>query len=445
MSRGIRAAMRASVLIATIWMLTGTRWEPLPTEGAPFFFRDAADSSVLAPPYLARLRERTQILPDNEVRALWVVRDAITTPESITELVDFAVQTRFHLLFVQVRGRGDAYYRSSLEPAATALSAPLEDFDPLEYLVTLAHRSGIEVHAWLNVFYAWSNPGEEPPPDHLVSRHPDWLLTSARGLRMDRVPRSRWKAEHIEGYFLSPGVAALRTHMQAVVRELVGAYALDGIHLDYIRYPNREYSFDPQSRTRFYLSRGVDPVDLAGNRALLQRMVGAPALSIMDSLYREFRVEQVDSMVMAIRAACPGLALSAAVVADPVAARQEKGQDWARWVHRGWVDFVVPMAYSMPPLEIEHRARVYHRTVGVDRLLIGLGVYGGRDEYLAESVGLLREVGVAGYAIFSYNALAETIDGALLIENAVLPPDTIDADAESDSLDVDSGEDDGEE
>jgi uncharacterized lipoprotein YddW (UPF0748 family) len=441
MSRGFRAAVRAAVLIATITVLIGTHWEPLPTGGAPLFAQDSTAWSPFAPSYLTRLRARTEILPDDEVRALWVVRDAITTPESINRLVDFAAQTRFHILFVQVRGRGDAYYRSSLEPKGVTLTASIDDFDPLEYLITLAHREGIEVHAWLNVFYVWSNPNETPPPGHLLTRHADWLLTDGRGVRMDRIERSRWRAEQIEGYFLSPGVPSLRTHMAAVVRELVGAYAVDGIHLDYIRYPKREYSFDPQSRARFLFSRGVDPVDLSGNRAALERVVGAPALSLMDSLYAEFRVGQVDSMVIAIRAACPGRALSAAVVADPGAARWEKGQDWARWAHNGWVDFVVPMAYSMPPLEIEHRARVYNRSVGVDRVLIGLGVYDGRDEYLAESVALLRGVGVAGYAIFSYNVLAESIDGALLIENAVLPPDTSYTDEEDDSLDVDSDED----
>ena len=73
---------------------------------------------------------------------------------------------------------------------------------------------------------------------------------------------------------------------------------------------------------------------------------------------------------------------------------------------------------------------MYLRTVGVDHVLIGLGVYDGRDENLAETVSLLREIGVAGYAIFSYNSLVENIDGAALIENAVLPPDTLGTDDE---------------
>lgn len=436
----MRAAVRVSVLVAAIWMLTGPNTEPRPMGGASAFAQAAADSAVLGPPYLLKLRERTEILPDDEIRALWVVRDALTTPESISRMVDFAVQTRFHVIFVQVRGRGDAWYRSTLEPKASALSAPIEDFDPLRYLVTLAHRQGIEVHAWVNVFYAWSNAGEAPPAGHVVTRHPEWLVTDARGVRIDRVPRERWKSERIEGWFLSPGIAELRTHTAAVVREICTNYPVDGIHLDYIRYPNREYAFDPQSRTRFLLRYGVDPWELALNRAALEKVVGAPALAVMDSLYAEFRVEQVDSMVIAVREACAGRALSAAVIADPVQARSDKGQEWARWVHRGWVDFVVPMAYNMPPLELEHRARIYNRTVGVDRVLIGLGVWDGRDEYLAEAVSLLREVPVAGYSIFSYNALAETIDGAALIEHAVLPPDTVDVDESEDSRATDGDE-----
>jgi uncharacterized lipoprotein YddW (UPF0748 family) len=436
MSRGFRAATRAAILVAATWLFAGN-WEPLPLGGAPAFSQTDS-TAVFEQPYLARLRADTEILPDNEIRALWVVRDAMTTPEAISRLVDFAAQTRFHMLFVQVRGRGDAYYVSAIDPPAPALKAPLADFDPLRYLLSLAHREGIAVHAWINVNYVWSNPDAAPPPTHLVTRHPEWILTDARGTRMDKVPVSKWKAERMEGYFLSPGIAAFRRHMANVVRELVTTYDIDGVHLDYIRYPNKTYSFDPYSRSAFALKWGVDPVELARNRRGVEKVVGSPALGAMDSIYSETRVAQIDSMVAAIHAACGKKPLSAAVIADPATARSDKGQDWSRWVHRQWVDFVVPMAYSMPPLEIEGRAVIYHRLVGVDRVLIGLGVYDGRDEFLAESVELLREVGVAGYAIFSYNALDELVDGAALIEEAVLPPDT--TGAETDSLGVDEEE-----
>jgi uncharacterized lipoprotein YddW (UPF0748 family) len=435
MSHAFRAATRAVLVIAAT-VLASNHWEPLPTGGAPAFSQTFDSTGAFLAPYLTRLLQNTEILPDNEVRALWVVRDAITTPESVNRLVDFAVQTRFHMLFVQVRGRADAYYQSTLDPPSPALKAPLSDFDPLRYLLTVAHRSGIEVQAWLNIDYAWSDTKHAPPPGHLVVSHPEWILCDAKGNRMDHVPASKWKAQGIEGTFLSPGVPEFRRHMANVVRELVRTYDVDGIHLDYIRYPNKTYSFDPASRSQFLLRYGVDPVDLARNRAGLEKMLGARTLAALDSVYSANRAEQVDSMVAAIHDAAGGKPVSAAVIADPAYARADKGQDWPTWVHRNWVDFVVPMAYSMPPLEVEAKARVYNRLVGVDHVLIGLGVYDGRDEFLAESVGLLRQIPVAGYAIFSYNALLENGDGASLIESAVLPADT----TEADSTDTDEDE-----
>jgi len=440
MARGRRAVLAAAVSIASLFAI----WKPLPSGGASGV---SGGDSLFVDPYLTRLRASTEVLPDDEIRALWVVRDALSSPESVSRLVDFAVQTRFHLLFVQVRGRGDAWYRSQFEPIAPQVSPTIDDFDPLAYLTELAHREGIAVHAWINVFYVWSNPKESPPPASVASRNPEWLLTDARGTRMDRVPASRWKQERIEGMFLAPGASGLRPHMQKVVRELVANYHLDGIHLDYIRYPNRTYSFDPESRSRFTLRYGVDPAELvAGDRAALQKLVGKDALGLLDSLYTEYRTAQVDSMVAAIHAVANGLPVSAAVIADPLVARNEKGQEWARWVHKRWVDFVVPMTYGMPPLEIEHRAGVYQRTVGADRVLIGLAAYDGMEDDLAESVALLRELGVAGYAIFSYNSLLESGSGAELIESSVLPPDTVDTDEEADSTESTWGEEeDGEE
>jgi uncharacterized lipoprotein YddW (UPF0748 family) len=428
--------VRAPFALATILLTVTLCWQPLPKGSLAHAQELSPDTSVFGVPYLARLKESTSILPDDEIRALWVVRDALTTPESVNRVVDFATQTRTHMLFVQVRGRADSFYRSAIEPPAAILTAPLADFDPLEYLITLAHRDGIAVHAWINVFLVWSDMSRTPPGGHLAARHPDWLVTDADGVRMDRIPSSRWKRAGLEGWFVSPGNLEMRAHMARVVKELVTQYEIDGIHLDYIRYPNRDYTFDPASRSTFALKWGVDPAEAShGDRAAMQRLIGPGALTLIDSLYAEWRVQNVDSMVATIRRACGTKALSAAVVPDPATARRENGQDWASWVHNGWADFVVPMAYNFPPLELEHRAVVYNRMLGEDRWLMGLGVFDGRDEYLAESVELLREVGVAGYAIFSYNVLEKEGYGAELIENALLPPDTADVDEGDDESD----------
>src|SRR5262249_19443365 len=83
-----------------------------------------------------------------ETRALWVVRTTMAAPESVRSLVQRAKETGFTDLIVQVRGRGDAYYDSSIEPRAEALTQQPVGFDPLALTIEEAHRHGIKVHAW---------------------------------------------------------------------------------------------------------------------------------------------------------------------------------------------------------------------------------------------------------------------------------------------------------
>ena len=51
-----------------------------------------------------------------EFRGLWVVRHTLASPERVVEAIELAHHTNINALFVQVRGRGDAYYTSALVP-----------------------------------------------------------------------------------------------------------------------------------------------------------------------------------------------------------------------------------------------------------------------------------------------------------------------------------------
>src|SRR5918996_6099316 len=78
--------------------------------------------------------------PDTEVRALWVVRTTLTSPEKIHQLVKAAAENGFNTLIVQIRGRGDAYYKSRVEPPASELKDQPVSFDPLALTLTEAHK-----------------------------------------------------------------------------------------------------------------------------------------------------------------------------------------------------------------------------------------------------------------------------------------------------------------
>src|SRR5437868_720349 len=74
---------------------------------------------------------RRDAAPAAEIRALWVTRSSLTTPLGITALVKTARDQGFNTLLVQVRGRGDAYFASELEPRPADLSRQPASFDPL--------------------------------------------------------------------------------------------------------------------------------------------------------------------------------------------------------------------------------------------------------------------------------------------------------------------------
>src|SRR3954468_16945827 len=86
-----------------------------------------------------------------EMRGLWVVRTGLTSPESVDRVVDDAARAGFNALFVQVRGRGDAFYASRVVPRSELLRGAPADFDPLGRLLARARARGLQVHAWVNV------------------------------------------------------------------------------------------------------------------------------------------------------------------------------------------------------------------------------------------------------------------------------------------------------
>src|SRR5262245_8467232 len=117
--------------------------------------------------------------PDNsstETRALWVQRGSLVTPQSIAALVKSAREHGFNTLLVQVRGRGDAYYLGGVEPRATELLRQADDFDPLATVLEAGHAAGLRVHAWMNVNLISSAAELPSAREHLIYRHPAWLM-----------------------------------------------------------------------------------------------------------------------------------------------------------------------------------------------------------------------------------------------------------------------------
>jgi uncharacterized lipoprotein YddW (UPF0748 family) len=344
------------------------------------------------------------------VRAIWIVRDALTSRAGIRKIVNDAAEGGITDLLVQVRGRGDAYFPSRQAPVAPLLQAAWRnegDFDPLALIIEQAHARGLRVHAWLNVYLVWSNG--TPPPGHVLTQHPEWVAVNASGIGMDAFSLRKMLASGTEGVFLEPGNCDVVRHFLGIVGEILTRYDVDGIHLDYVRYPRMNVGYSDAMRAGFQRKTGIDPIDLDARRERYEREMGPEQVAELDRKWHQFKADQVTALVRNVRAMMtsrrPDAVLTAAVRPDPDEALYVFGQDWVRWVNQGWVDAVAPMMYSASTGTVTRQVIEAARRVPPDRIWAGIAIY---NQSVGDAVAKIRDVrarGVDGLAIYSYNSL----------------------------------------
>lgn len=348
-----------------------------------------------------------------ELRALWVdaFHEGIRSAKEADELVAAAKRANLNTLIVQVRRRGDALYAKSIEPP---LDDPAYDpsFDALAYVVDAAHRAGLEVHAWLNAMPVWRD--ETPPKDarHVFNRHgptalgdQNWLTSSPTGEHKFPV-----------GFFLDPGHPDAAEYLAEIYLNVVRNYAVDGIHFDYVRYPETDERL-PQGAGVGYNAR---------NLARFRRATGrtdTPAPD--DETWTRWRREQVTNLVRRVsieaRAINPRIKVSAALIPwgqpptteddfEHVAPMQRIFQDWHQWLKDGLLDLGIPMNYAS---ETDDRVRGWFdgwmrwekQHQHGRQLAVGLGAYRNTAAHTLAQIARARadEGGrIVGLSFFSY-------------------------------------------
>lgn len=365
-----------------------------------------------------------------EIRGMWVVRDALGSPGSIDHVLWMADTLGINTLFVQVNGRAEAYYRSDLVPPAPGLP---EGFDPLQYVLEGAKARGIEVHAWVNAFTAGMLIHRPASPDHVLHRHPDWVLyhRSNRSL-LEFGPEVADLG--VPAIMLDPGVPEVRDYVVAVVEDIVLRYPVDGIHLDYLRYPSTDFGYHPRARALFEELVGVDPLWLNDEHVdVLREGWGDHVVAQVEEAWREWRRRQVTDVLRRVyhmvNETAPWVKVSVAVHPGAERAKRLVLQDWAAWLQEGIVDAVVPMVYTAEGDAVGSHLRQAALLAGDRHVYGGLGVYrlGNRPDALRGVVAQARAAGVQGIVLFSYNylrqdaAMVDLLRGELLTGEARLP------------------------
>ena len=338
-----------------------------------------------------------------------MVRDALTCEKSITEMVDRVAETNCNMIFVQVSGRGDAYYESTLLPKAEPDLQQDTPFDPLENVIKNAHGRGLEVHAWINVFCIWSAPELPRSPQHIIYLHPEWIAYTSEGRSL--LAYERPHPFGVEGIFLSPGHPAVRVWIADIIGEIVDHYDVDGIHLDYVRYPNGETGLNPEARARFLEAYDVDPIHLFTSQKDREHNAESEDIDTLHHVWNQWRCQQVTETIQGVRdrisRAKPRVKLSAAVKPDYELAVEKYGQDWKTWMDRSLLDFVVIMAYSPETDVVARQIEDACQLVSERSLFAGIGVYNQSAFTTVRQIATVRELGLHGISLFSYNSIQD--------------------------------------
>jgi len=360
--------------------------------------------------------------PSSEIRALWIQRGSLATPAAILAAVDMAQSGKFNTLIVQVRGRGDAFYDSRYEPPPPLLANQPPSFDPLALMLERAHRAGLKVHAWVNVNLI---SGAEPPANrkHVVYLHPEWLMVprplaeylshiSPRDPQYLRTlsEHARAHSDRVEGIFISPIHKGAVEHATKVIGDIASRYDVDGIHLDYIRYPNDEFDYSADALEEFR-AEITSRVSGAERRDYASRARGRPLFytEMFPQGWQEFRRARLTALLTKIRATVKSrrarAMLTAAVFPDANDAANRRFQNWGGWLEAGLLDAICPMAYTTDPALFRTQIANVESLAGKRSVWAGIGAYQLSPSATIENIRVARQLGAEGVVLFSYDNL----------------------------------------
>lgn len=281
-------------------------------------------------------------------------------------------------IFSNVLWSGKAHCATKLLPASDTLQLY---GDQLAQLLAAAKPRGIDVHVWK---VCWQMAGADP----------------AQLAALRKLGRLQQTADGREIPWLNPCLPEnWRTEIDAM-KDVVTRYPVAGIHLDYVRYPDRFSCYSPATRLRYEAFTGKKVKDWPA-----QVKPGGP----LWTSYARFRANQITQFVRQaskeLRAVRPGLQVSAAVWGKYPDCLDAVGQDWPAWLKEGLVDFVTPMNYTANPSDFEALLQEQLAFPGAaGKIVPGLGVTSNECELypseVLQQLVLARKNGCTGFSLF---------------------------------------------
>ena len=346
------------------------------------------------------------------VRAMWTYPGAFQDPAQEAATLKAAKAAKLNRLLVLIYSAGRAQYPSEVAPGRVADASP----DGLARFIQTAHAEGIQVYGYLATMVGRTSSATGT----ILEKHPDWVMVDDRGKRLSDYSSSEMAQNWLEAVWLDPGHPEVRDYLVQLYSEALSRYELDGIQMDFIRYPstyafstglyyppNRTFGYNPAALAAYRIDGGSDPLDLLRRREQRRRELGEAAYERACWKWDQWRRDRITEIVRRVAEARdrmrPETKLSASVIPFPERAYLTFYQDWPGWLESGLVDEVYLMTYTIDNTLFTRQVRQAVEFAPEPwRVIAGVGVY----KNLTDTDELVRQMEFAethagGFSLFS--------------------------------------------
>ena len=275
---------------------------------------------------------------DPSIQASWVSAAALEAPDGVRRAVSAAV----------VAG-------------VTTIVAPAPLYsdrvpDRFMELLQLAHDRQLQVHASFDIDRAALADEVPAARSHVIYQHPEWLMVpraiAPELLTIDvRSPEyvgrlARWaRANDVDGIYLSPLADDAAAYVAEAATRVLRRYQVDGVQLDAVRYPSRDFDYGSRSIEAF--REDIRPSLALTERARVDSDEAIDPFAYPNTFpdaWRRFRQARLTRLVARVRAAIatalPGIPVTAVVSGTAESDLENHLQDWRSWIEGRLVDAV---------------------------------------------------------------------------------------------------------
>lgn len=284
------------------------------------------------------------------------------------------------------------FHGSTIYPSAHTVKKSGYADSFLGDVISYAHSKGMRVHTKIDAHYWWNCQHlGQPPSGHPLDGSDAFASDDGNtyyidGSRITKTKSGEWESEGGKN-FASPFCSQNVTLLEDVATEIDDNYDVDGIQLDYIRFPKHDPAFgygncSPYDGTQTESEMHVKREDAVDN---VVKNVSA----------------KIDTWTIASVAVFPEYYM------NPGPAEKNKSQDWSNWGHDYDVDWDCPMCYKYDAYDDQFQKSMNLQTWN-ETVMPGLAITGNHDDIDTQH-SVYDNYNFAGYVVWNGEAIDQNL------------------------------------